>query len=77
MFRRNLLTSGFGLMVLVITAASYFVFRSVNRELAVTRLQSEFVAAVSHEFRTPLTAMRHLAEILEDGRASPDRLQNY
>ena len=41
--RRNLLAGGFGLMVLVITAASYFVFRSVNRELAVARLQSEFV----------------------------------
>ena len=75
--RRTLLTGGFGLMVLVITAASYFVFRSVNRELAVARLQSEFVGAVSHEFRTPLTAVRHLAEILEDGRASSDRLQHY
>jgi hypothetical protein len=31
--RRRLLSAGFGLMVLVIAAASYFVFRSVNREL--------------------------------------------
>ena len=75
--RRNLLAAGFGLMALVIATASYVVFRSVNRELGVARLQSEFVAAVSHEFRTPLTAMRHLTEMLEEGGSPPDRLPQY
>jgi signal transduction histidine kinase len=75
--RRNLLVAGFGLMALVIATASYVVFRSVNRELGVARLQSEFVAAVSHEFRTPLTAMRHLTEMLEEGESPPDRLPPY
>ena len=28
-----------------------------RRELAVARLQSDFVSAVSHEFRTPVTAV--------------------
>ncbi|MGH8674296.1 MAG: sensor histidine kinase, partial [Burkholderiales bacterium] len=75
-YRRRLLAAGFSLMVLVIAAAGYFVFRSVNRELGVARLQSEFVAAVSHEFRTPLTAMRHLIEMLEEG-APHDRHPLY
>jgi two-component system phosphate regulon sensor histidine kinase PhoR len=75
--RRSLLAAGFGLMVLVIATASYFVFRAVNRELRVARLQSDFVAAVSHEFRTPLTALRHLTEILEEGDAAADRLPHY
>ena len=75
--RRHFLVSGFGLMTLVIVAAGYFVFRSLNRELRVARLQSDFVAQVSHEFRTPLTAMRHLTEMLEDGSASADRLPQY
>ena len=75
--RRNLLVSGFALMLLVITAASYFVFRAVNRELSVARLQSDFVAAVSHEFRTPLTAMSHLTEMLEEGGTPADRLPLY
>ena len=75
--RRNILAGGLGLLLLVVASASYVVFRSVNRELAVARLQSEFVAAVSHEFRTPLTAMRHLAELLEEGVASADRLPEY
>ena len=75
--RRNLLVSGFGLIVLVITAASYFVFRAMNRELGVARLQSDFVAAVSHEFRTPLTAMSHITEMLEEGATPGDRLPVY
>ena len=41
------------------------------------RLQSDFVAAVSHEFRSPLTAMCHLTEMLEDGGTPPERLPDY
>jgi two-component system phosphate regulon sensor histidine kinase PhoR len=75
--RRNLFGVGFGLMVLVIAAATYLAFRAVHRELAVARLQSDFVAAVSHEFRTPLTAMCHLTEMLKENGAPQDRLPQY
>ncbi len=75
--RRRLLSAGFGLMLLVIATAGYFVFRAVNRELSVARLQSDFVSAVSHEFRTPLAAMCHLTEMLEDGATPQDRLPLY
>jgi signal transduction histidine kinase len=75
--RRNLFAASLGLMVLVIFASSYFVVTAVNRELRVARLQSDFVAAVSHEFRTPLTAMCHLTELLEDGQAAPGRVAQY
>src|SRR5207302_636572 len=37
-----------------------------SRELAVARLQSDFVAAVSHEFRTPLTSLRQFTDMLRD-----------
>ena len=37
----------------------------------------QFVENVSHEFRTPLTAMCHLTEILERGGARPERLSEY
>ena len=57
-WRRRLLLSGFVVIALVLAAGSYFITRSIARELAVTRLQSEFVSAVSHEFRTPLTSIR-------------------
>jgi len=75
--RRNLFVAGFGLMGLVIATAAYLVFRAVHRELSVARLQSDFVSAVSHEFRTPLTAMCHLTEMLEENGPPPERLPQY
>ncbi|MBI3982117.1 MAG: HAMP domain-containing histidine kinase [Gemmatimonadetes bacterium] len=66
--RRRLMLAGFGVAVLLALVAAYAVARAVTRELGVARLQSEFVAAVSHEFRTPLTSMRQLTELLASGR---------
>jgi signal transduction histidine kinase len=76
--RRQLYLAGLVLLLAVIAAGSYFIGRSVTRELAVARLQSDFVAAVSHEFRTPLTSLRQVTELLSDGRQSdPSRLSSY
>jgi two-component system, OmpR family, phosphate regulon sensor histidine kinase PhoR len=36
------------------------------------QLQSEFVAAVSHEFRSPLTTIRQMSEMLDMGRVPGD-----
>ena len=60
------------LMVAVVIASGYVVNRAVSREIKVAQFQSEFVAAVSHEFRTPLTTLRHLSELLVAGRVSSD-----
>src|SRR5262249_30761599 len=44
----------------------------------VAQLQSDFVAAVSHEFRTPLTSLRQATELLSEGRQQdPSRLPGY
>ena len=76
--RRRLLLAGLAMMGLVVIAGSYFTARAVTRELAVARLQSDFVSAVSHEFRTPLTSMRHLTELLDRGVVSEeDRRKQY
>jgi signal transduction histidine kinase len=75
--RRTLLSAGFLLLALLIGAASFTVYRSVARELGVARLQADFVAAVSHEFRSPLTAMRHLTDVLEEGSASSGQVPKY
>jgi two-component system phosphate regulon sensor histidine kinase PhoR len=50
----------------MVSAASYVIMRAISREMAVARLQSDFVAAVSHEFRTPLTSLRQFTEMLRD-----------
>jgi signal transduction histidine kinase len=70
--RRRLLIAGFLLLVAMAMLASYVIFRSVSRELAVARLQSDFVAAVSHEFRTPLTSMRQFTDMLRENDALSD-----
>jgi signal transduction histidine kinase len=54
---------------MLLVPGSYITMRAVKRELEVARLKSDFVSAVSHEFRSPLTAIRQLAELLERGRA--------
>lgn len=59
-------------------AGAYFVVRMLRKELALARLQDDFVAAVSHEFRTPLTTLRQMTEALADGRvASEERRASY
>jgi signal transduction histidine kinase len=62
--RRRLVLAGLTMMGLLALAGSYFIILAVARELAVASLQSDFVSAVSHEFRTPLTSLRHLTELL-------------
>ena len=75
--RRQLFAAGLFVMVIVMAVAGFAVFRAVSRELTLAHQQSDFVATVSHEFRTPLTAMAHLTELLEDGQASAARLPDY
>jgi signal transduction histidine kinase len=67
-FRSRLVIAGVLAIALFVMAGSYLIARSVGRKLAVARLQSDFVTAISHEFRTPLTALRQLSELLAKGR---------
>ncbi len=43
----------------------------VRREIALTSLQSAFVAAVTHEFKSPITSIRLLLERITSGRMAP------
>jgi signal transduction histidine kinase len=62
--RRALLLAGLGLAFVVMTLAALGLYRVTTREMALARQQSDFVSAVSHEFRSPLTSMRHLTDLL-------------
>jgi signal transduction histidine kinase len=76
--RRRLLSLGLGAIVLLLAGGSYLLWRVVQRELAVARLQADFVSAVSHEFRTPLTSLRHITELLEENDDLPrERRQRF
>ena len=76
--RQRFLRTAIAVMVVFLLAGSYFIARAIRREAEVSRLQSDFVSAVSHEFRSPLTSMRQLSEILTEGRVpSEERRQLY
>ena len=75
--RRQLLLGAIALIGLALAGAGYAIFRAVSREVGVARLQSDFVSAVSHEFRTPLAAMCHLTESLEDDRVDEQKRPAY
>jgi signal transduction histidine kinase len=76
--QQKFLVSAIVVMVLFLILGSYFIARAIRREMEVSRIQSDFVAAVSHEFRSPLTSIRQLSEILALGRApSDERRQIY
>jgi signal transduction histidine kinase len=69
---------GLAALALLVVAGSFLMGRAVSRELAVARLQSDFVSAVSHEFRTPLTSLRQFTEMLvENDDLSAETRRRY
>jgi signal transduction histidine kinase len=76
--RRRLLFAGLSIMAALTLIGGYWTARAAAREFAVSRLQSDFVSAVSHEFRSPLTSLRHLTELLDSGTVTnEDRRRQY
>ncbi len=71
----------YGLVLLpIVMLASGLVMTAwiVRRDLALARLQSTFVAAVTHEFKSPITSIRLLMERLSGGRVDAgDARQRY
>jgi two-component system phosphate regulon sensor histidine kinase PhoR len=67
--RRRLLWYGFTLvMVMTMVVGLAVTLYVVRREVELNRLQSDFVAAVTHEFKSPITSIRLLMERLTGGR---------
>jgi signal transduction histidine kinase len=76
--RRRLLLSGLALVAILLATVAWLIARTFTREMAIAHLQSDFVAAVSHEFRTPLTSLRQLSEVFsEDRPLEAERRRKY
>jgi signal transduction histidine kinase len=71
--RRQLIVAGLVFLALFVVAGSYLSVRAVTREIEAARLKSDFVAAVSHEFRTPLTLLRQFSDLLAEDRVSSEQ----
>jgi signal transduction histidine kinase len=77
MAQQRFLLLGVSVMMLFLILGSYFIARAIRREAEAQRMQSHFVSTVSHEFRSPVTSMRQLSEMLALGRVSEERRQVY
>ena len=66
------------IVLALLTFGGYFTLRTVKSELAVAQMKADFVSVVSHEFRSPLTGINQLGEVLRDGRVESEaRRQEY
>lgn len=64
---------GLALVLGVAALGGYLLLRDVNRDVRMNEVRSQFAASVSHELKTPLTAIRMFAETLAMGRSRDER----
>ncbi len=68
----------YAVMLVVLCAAlygAYLLWRDLDREVRLAELHAQFVSSVSHELKTPLTAIRMFAETLQMGRSRDPEAQ--
>jgi signal transduction histidine kinase len=76
--RQALSLAMLGFVALLLAFGSYLTVRIVRREVEIARLRADFVSTVSHEFRSPLTGIRQLGEMLLDSRvADAEKQRDY
>ncbi len=64
-------------LAIVLVGGLFMLLRLGRRQLALARQQQDFVSAVSHELKTPLTSIRMYGEMLREGWANEEKRQSY
>jgi len=76
--RRSIYFYIFFLIASILTFGLYLTSRTLSHEMELVKMKSNFVSAVSHELKSPVTSIRQLAEMLRAGRIpSEERRQRY
>ncbi len=71
--RRSIYFYAFLLLFGILGFGLTLTIRTVNHQLELARMKSDFVSTVSHEFKSPLTAIRQLAEMLSSDRVPSEK----
>ena len=75
---RQTLTLALAILGVVMVAGLVTIYHSARTVLDLSERRSQFVSAVTHELKTPLTNIRMYVEMLEQGiAATPEREQDY
>ena len=65
-------------LVVVLTFGAVLIARTIAHEMEILKLKSDFVSSVSHEFKTPLTSIKALAERLQGDKViDSERMKQY
>jgi len=76
--RRGIYFYMFFLLTGILIFGLILTVRTVAHELELSKMKSDFVSTISHEFKSPLSSIRQLAEMLQSGRVpSENRRQEY
>jgi len=64
-------------LAIVLIGGFLMLYRLGVRQISLARQQQDFVSAVSHELKTPLTSIRMYGEMLREGWADEDKKKTY
>jgi two-component system phosphate regulon sensor histidine kinase PhoR len=64
-------------LALVLCGGLVLMYRLAAGQISLARQQQDFVAAVSHELKTPLTSIRMYGEMLREGWAPEEKKRTY
>ena len=64
-------------LTLVLCGGCLVIYRYGAKQISLYRQQQDFVSAVSHELKTPLTSIRMYSEMLRSGWAEEDKKKTY
>jgi two-component system phosphate regulon sensor histidine kinase PhoR len=73
----EVVTAVAAVLMLVLCGGFVLLYRLGLRQIALARQQQDFVSAVSHELKTPLTSIRMFGELLREGWATDEKKKSY
>ncbi|HBH36207.1 MAG TPA: sensor histidine kinase [Gammaproteobacteria bacterium] len=65
------------ILILILCGGLYLLYRMGVQQIDLSRQQQDFVSAVSHELKTPLTSIRMYGEMLREGWVSEEKRRSY